>query len=121
MAATKPNTNLCGIISSANALINAAFDRGVKHGRYLEQQERILDRRWVSTADRLPSNTDGKVLVIVSGKPRKNITLIDAYEFAEYVDGEGWILEAYPLYTDAKVTYWTHLPKPPKEVDYENA
>ena len=45
MAAIPPKTNIDGLQKSANDLIYAAFARGVKHGRYLEQQERIEGNR----------------------------------------------------------------------------
>lgn len=68
---------------------------------------------WVSVKDRLPE-TDDMVLVLASGKPRENITLVDAFELAEY-DPEGWSLETYPEWMDAKVTHWMPLPEPPEE------
>lgn len=39
MSATVPKTDLSGIRYAAGDLIEAAFKRGVKHGRYLEQQQ----------------------------------------------------------------------------------
>lgn len=47
MAAIPPNTNLEGLQKSANDMIYAAFARGVKHGRYLEKQERIEEKQRV--------------------------------------------------------------------------
>lgn len=66
---------------------------------------------WVSVEDRLPES-GVPVLVIVSGRPHKNIELVDAYEFAEH-DDSGWILQMYPAYKRAQVSYWRHLPEPP--------
>ena len=71
--------------------------------------------KWISVEDRVPE-VDVSVMVIVSGKPTSNITLKNAYELAEY-DPEGWILEMWPEWVDAKVSYWMSLPEPPKEVD----
>lgn len=70
--------------------------------------------QWISVKDRLPEDM-GAVLVIVSGTPRKNITLDGAYEFGEYDPDEGWILEMWPEWKDATVTHWMPLPEPPEE------
>ena len=71
---------------------------------------------WISVKDRLPE-TSTMVLVIASGNPKKNITLHDACELAEY-DPDGWILEMYPEWMDAVVTHWMPLPEPPREDAY---
>ena len=71
-------------------------------------------QKWVSAKDRLPKET-GYVLAIVSGNPRKNITLNYAYELAEYDPDDGWIVEMWPEWEDAVVTHWMPLPEPPKE------
>ena len=67
---------------------------------------------WISVKDRLPE-TDEMVLVIASGKPKKNITLDRAYELAEY-DPEGWILDMWPEWMGAVITHWMPLPEPPE-------
>lgn len=73
----------------------------------------VTVQEWISVNDRLPDGF-GEVLVIVSGKPQKNITLDAAYELAEYDHGEGWIIEMWPEWEDAVVTHWMPLPHPPK-------
>lgn len=73
----------------------------------------VTVQEWISVNDRLPDGF-GEVLVIVSGKPQKNITLDAAYELAEYDHGEGWIIEMWPEWEDAVVTHWMPLPQPPK-------
>lgn len=40
MAAIPPNNNLEGLIGSLKQGIYGAYNKGVKYGRYLEQQER---------------------------------------------------------------------------------
>lgn len=42
MGATEPRKDLSGFISSMTEGIHGAFNRGVKYGRYLEQQEKKL-------------------------------------------------------------------------------
>ena len=64
---------------------------------------------WISVKDRLPEDQE-EVLVIVSGKSRKNITLAAAYELAEYDPVNGWILEMWPEWKGAVVTHWMPLP-----------
>lgn len=73
----------------------------------------VTVQEWIPVNDRLPDGF-GEVLVIVSGKPQKNITLDAAYEIAEYDHGEGWIIEMWPEWEDAVVTHWMPLPHPPK-------
>ena len=72
-----------------------------------------LMQEWISVDDRLPDQS-GEVLVIVSGNPQKNITLNFAYELAEYDPYDGWIMEMWPEWEDAVVTYWMPIPQPPK-------
>lgn len=69
---------------------------------------------WISIKDRLPKE-DCPVLIIVSGQPAENITLVDAYELGSYYAGDGWCVEAYPWWENARVTHWMPLPAPPKE------
>lgn len=68
---------------------------------------------WISVKDRLPE-IDGNVLVIVNGKPHKNVTLESAYELAEFSPSDGWILEMWPEWETPKVTHWMPLPEPPE-------
>lgn len=70
---------------------------------------------WISVKERLPE-TDDLHLIIVNGKPKKNITLVQAYELATYCPDEGWLLEQYPEWETPEVTHWQPLPEPPKEV-----
>ena len=69
--------------------------------------------KWISVKDRLPDGNTA-ALVIVSGKPRKNITLDAAYELAEYDPIDGWILEMWPEWKGAVVTHLMPLPDFPK-------
>lgn len=74
---------------------------------------------WISVKERLPQNGDEAVLCIVSGKPADNITLYNAYELGRYVDGDGWIIDEWPEWEDAKVLWWTPLPAPPEGLEEE--
>ena len=67
--------------------------------------------KWISVDKQLPKK-DELVLTITNGKPTNNITLIDAYELGEYTD-EGWIIDEWQEWRDAKVTHWMPLPEPP--------
>lgn len=69
--------------------------------------------RWTPVAERLPSG-DNQVLVVVSGKPKENITLAGAVELATLYS-DGWCLETWPEWTGANVTHWMPLPEPPEE------
>lgn len=70
--------------------------------------------KWISVNERLPKK-DELVLAIANGKPANNITLVDAYELGKYTD-EGWIIDEWPEWRDAKVTHWMPLPEPPGEI-----
>lgn len=69
-----------------------------------------LQPQWVSVKERMPEEGE-MTLVAVSGKPRKNITLKNAVELAEYTVSEGWILEMWPEWTGAEITHWMPLPE----------
>ena len=56
-------------------------------------------------------------LLIVSGKPRSNITLDHAYELAMWDTSSGWILDEYPEWEDPTVHAWAELPDPPEEAE----
>ncbi len=56
---------------------------------------------WISVNDRLPKDDahvkDGdRVLVIVSGRPKKHVRYVNACEIAEYYYEDGWYFDAYP-------------------------
>ncbi len=56
-------------------------------------------------------------LLIVSGKPRRNITMHHAYMLGTWLVGEGWILDEYPEWEDPTVHAWAELPDPPEEAE----
>lgn len=70
---------------------------------------------WISVRDRLPESTGEYVLVLASGKPSENVTLVQAYKLAEFDANDGWILEMYPEWENPTVTHWMPLPEPPEE------
>ena len=72
--------------------------------------------RWIPVSEQLPETADEFVLVCVSGKPTKFITLHGALELACYSPHCGWILENWPDWENANVTHWAPLPKPPEVV-----
>lgn len=71
-----------------------------------------MNETWISCHERLPiDDIDGEtVLAIVSGKPKENITLINAVMTAGYFEGEGWVINEYPDWESAKVDYWMPIP-----------
>lgn len=70
--------------------------------------------RWISVAERLPDEYQG-VLCIVDGQPAKNITLEGAYQIGGWDGCGGWIIEEWPEWEDAKVSWWRPLPGPPEK------
>lgn len=76
----------------------------------MEQSDKYYGGGWISVEDRLPED-DTCVLVQVNGK-HKNITFENAFEFATYIKGEGWVLEVYPDWYNPNIIAWQPLPEP---------
>lgn len=98
----------CGVHGCA--ILNAALQTLEKS----ERQQRAAKPRWISTIERLPP-AEERVLAVVNGSPGENITLVDALELAGY-GPDGWMLEAYPAWKGAQVSYWAPLPDLPEEL-----
>ena len=77
-----------------------------------EAAERIERMQWIPVAERLPEDDD-LVLIVASGKPRKNIELVNAVELASFCS-DGWCLETWPDWTGAIVTHWMPLLEAPE-------
>lgn len=67
---------------------------------------------WVSVEDEMPPEHE-LVLCIVNGKPRSNVILEDAYQLGSWNKADGWIIDEWPDWEGANVSYWTLLPAPP--------
>ena len=67
---------------------------------------------WVSVENALPPEHE-PVLRIVSGKPKANITLEEAYQLGSWNKADGWIIDEYLDWEDADVSWWRKLPEPP--------
>ena len=67
---------------------------------------------WVSVENALPTEHE-PVLCIVSGKPKANITLEEAYQLGSWNKADGWIIDEYLDWEDADVSWWRKLPEPP--------
>lgn len=67
---------------------------------------------WVSVENAMPSEHE-PVLCIVSGKPKANITLEEAYQLGSWNKADGWIIDEYLDWEDADVSWWRKLPEPP--------
>lgn len=67
---------------------------------------------WMSVKNAMPPE-DEPVLCIVSGKPKPNITLEDAYQLGSWNKDDGWIIDEYLDWEDADVSWWMPLPEPP--------
>lgn len=71
-----------------------------------------LPNEWVSAENAMPAEHKS-VLCIVSGKPRPNITLEEAYQLGSWNKADGWIIDEYLDWEDAVVLWWMPLPEPP--------
>lgn len=67
---------------------------------------------WVSVKDAMPPEHE-PVLCIVSGSPKPNIILAEAYQLGSWNKDDGWIIDEYLEWTDAYVLWWRMLPEPP--------
>ncbi|WP_295617238.1 DUF551 domain-containing protein [uncultured Intestinimonas sp.] len=67
---------------------------------------------WVSVETEMPPE-DERVLCIVNGNPRSNITLEDAYQLGSWSKSDGWIIDEWPDWEGANVVWWRPLPAPP--------
>lgn len=73
----------------------------------------MIEGIWMRADAHKPTD-GGAVIAIVSGKPKKNVTLVNALEVATYDPDEGWIVEAWPEWTEARVSWWM-VPRMPEE------
>ncbi|WP_419506009.1 DUF551 domain-containing protein [Dysosmobacter sp.] len=114
----------CGV--SGCAVMRAAADRIANQNTNIEALQQEIEKlrgqvpRWIPVAERLPSG-DNQVLVVVSGKPKENITLAGAVELATLYS-DGWCLETWPEWTGAEVTHWMPIPEtpePPEEAGHD--
>ena len=96
---------------ASKLLLEAAAGLEAQQRRIAELEEQ---RRWIPVTERLPGHSEN-VLVRVTGS-FGNVVLEDAYLLAEYIAGDGWILEMWPEIEGPNVTHWMPLPEPPKEV-----
>mgnify|MGYP002798056755 CR=1 FL=1 len=67
---------------------------------------------WVSAEKALPPEHE-TVLCIVSGKPKSNITLEDAYQLGSWNKADGWIIDEWLDWEGANVTWWMKFPESP--------
>lgn len=79
----------------------------------LQEAEKAIPR-WISVEERLPDFYE-TVLVIASGKPKKNIALDHAIMTAVHYESDGWGLDEFPEFETPEVTHWMPLPEPPEE------
>ena len=77
----------------------------------MERSTAFRNGGWIPAEERTPENPDEIVLILVSGKPRRNIWLNEAYELAQYDPEDGWIIWAYPEWRKPEVIKWLHMPE----------
>ena len=81
--------------------------------RYIMRQPALTQlNEWVSVENALPPEHE-PVLCIVSGKPKANIILEEAYQLGSWNKADGWIIDEYLDWEDADVSWWRKLPEPP--------
>ena len=90
------------------------FDDGLKYVLDLIENAPTLTppNEWVSVEQAMPPEHE-TVLCIVSGKPKPNIMLEDAYQLGSGNKADGWIIDEWLDWEGANVTWWMKLPEPP--------
>ena len=88
---------------------DAGFVAGIRAA--LEMPTLTPPNEWVSAENAMPAEHKS-VLCIVSGKPRPNITLEEAYQLGSWNKADGWIIDEYLDWEDAVVLWWMPLPEP---------
>ena len=86
-----------------------AYDTGYR----LKMPTLTQPNEWVNVEERLPEEGES-VLCIVNGKPRKNITLCEAYQLGVWYKEDGWLIDEYPEWRDVEVLWWMPLPDAPE-------
>lgn len=74
-----------------------------------------MDHEWYLPEVKKPESGQ-PVICIVSGHYKDehtDVTFYNAYLIADYFEDEGFILDGYELWADAKIDAWTPLPKRP--------
>lgn len=87
-------------------------DRDLAEDMLLIMPTLTLPNEWVSVENAMPAEHKS-VLCIVSGKPKPNITLVEAYQLGSWNKADGWIIDEYLDWEDADVSWWMPLPEPP--------
>ena len=73
------------------------------------QPEASFSCKWISVKERLPSNPNERVLVMVDGDSVNGTPKMDTDRYADRYNPERWVRYG------KHVTHWMPLPEPPKE------
>ena len=108
-------------LASLAVIIAGAFSKGVNKGLNIARSAMrnpdaipplTQPNEWVSVEQAMPPEHE-TVLCIVSGKPKPNIMLEDAYQLGSWNKADGWIIDEWLDWEGANVTWWMKLPEPP--------
>ena len=80
-----------------------------------EAVDKLCGMEWIDPAVELPTNDD-TVLVIASGKPHENRTLVNAQCTGTYSESDGWMIDEFPEWENPQVSRWMPLPEMPEEL-----
>lgn len=116
-----PKKSLAGLMKGAEDIIQCAFERGVKNGRYLEKQDSLKRKdnsEWISVEERLPER-NGQMCVGLYTQHGAHKSQSFPYIFTWHAYGDNGYVNG-PHFSDEgldglKVHYWMPLPEPPKE------
>lgn len=117
MASIPPNTNYDGLLKSIRQGIDGVYQKGIKQGRYLEQQQRLMEKAksgWISVKERLPED-DVDVIIFAVRKSGDGVIAMTSYTHNMHgYSIEGWRTPWQYFFYDHTITHWMHLPEPPK-------
>ena len=84
----------------------------VRELKFMQSLTLTPPNEWVNVENAFPPKNES-VLCIVSGKPKPNITLKDAYQLGSWNKDDGWIIDEWLDWEGANVTWWMKLPETP--------
>ena len=113
--------NLYKFLTDQRVKERGAYSKGLNTGldiaRSALRNEQIAPtltppNEWVRVENAFPPEHE-TVLCIVSGKPKPNIMLEDAYQLGSWNKADGWIIDEWLDWEGANVTWWMKLPETP--------
>lgn len=75
-----------------------------------------MENRWHKPKEQMPPSGED-VLMIVTGRPEHNVTILHGVETGCFIRKEGWVVNDNPFWEDPVVEYWMPLPALPDDIE----